>query len=646
MAGRLQSRLEPGDRALLLYPPGLDYVCALLGCLYAAIVAVPAYPLRKQRGARYLPRVAHDSGAAAVLTTASLREAMEQSVADAAAGPWWLETDELTTEPDDEAIDAYRPAAVGEETLAYLQYTSGSTREPRGVEIRHGNLLHNLDLIREAFETSEDSRGVSWLPPYHDLGLVGGIFQPLHGGFPCVLLSPTRFIRRPMGWLRLLSERRATITGAPDFAYALCAESATPADLETLDLSAWTLALDGSEPVRPETIERFTRVFEPCGFRAETLYPGYGLAEATLMVTGGSPREAPPTRSFAVEALDRGEAHPADREVEPTRTLVGCGRARADLDLRIVDPESRRPLPDGRVGEIWLAGKSVAEGYWNRPELTVETFGGLLAETREGPFLRTGDLGFLDRGELFVAGRRKDLIILRGRNLYPQDIEHLAHRAHPALPAGRGAAFTLEVGGREELVLVHEIDRAHRDRLEAEAILAAVNRDLSVHHAARLYALFLLRPGSIPRTPNGKIQRRACRERLLAEELDVLAWKVRGEDSGKAAGTPLRPPRGEMEGLVAEVWKEVLGRHEIGASENFFDLGGDSATAVAAQEKLETRLGRALPVVDLFRFATVESLAAHLGRDDTSPRFAETGRRVAQRRRALGQLARRRRSPK
>lgn len=634
---------------LLLYPPGLEYVCALFGCLYAGAVAVPAYPLRKERGAHYLSRLLADAGTSTILTAGSLRGIMGKTLEGVPGISWWLVTDvqeELQEAVQEADARAFRPVPLSGDDLAYLQYTSGSTQDPRGVEIRHRNLIHNLDLIHEAFETSEESSGVSWLPPYHDLGLVGGILQPLHSGFPCVMLSPTHFIRRPMAWLRLISDRRLTITGAPDFAYALCAETARPEDLETLDLSSWTLALDGSEPVRPETMERFARVFEPCGFRAETLYPGYGLAEATLMVTGGSARKAPPIARFDAASLDLGEARRAEpsedaksvsEDDSPVRTLVGCGRARADLELRIVDPETRQPLAEGRVGEIWLAGDSVASGYWNRPELTAETFRAYTADPSAGPYLRTGDLGFLQGGELFVAGRSKDLIILRGRNLYPQDIEFLAHRAHPALPAGRGAAFTLDVAGREELVLVHEVARARREDLDPARILAAVDRDLAAHHAIRLYALFLLRPGAIPRTPNGKIQRQACRARLLAEELDVLAFRVRNEGAEPGSTAAGRPPQGEMESLVAEVWKEVLGREEIDVGQSFFDLGGDSATAVQVQERLERKLGRSLPVVDLFRLATVEALAAHLQEQapDSPPAFADTGRRVAQRRQAL-----------
>ena len=651
-----------GGRVLLLYPPGLSFITALFGCFYAGVVAVPVYPLRKERGRRYLQTIVADAEISTVLTTSKLLKGARRTLAEGSPTLTWLTTDDL----EDQATESPQRISVEDDTIAYLQYTSGSTQAPRGVMVSHRNLMHNLDLIEEAFGTTPESRGISWLPPYHDLGLVGGLFQPLHVGFPCVLMSPAHFMRSPMRWLQLISDRRLTITGAPNFAYELCARSATAEDLRGLDLSSWQLALNGAEPVRAETLARFAEVFEPCGFRAKTLYPGYGLAEATLMVTGGSHLTEPVVGRFDARKLEQHQAVEVDHEdtgaetslEKGVRNLVGCGRARSDLRLLIVDPESGDPVADGRVGEVLIAGESVALGYWNRPEATREVFQGRVSGFGAQNFLRTGDLGFLRDGELFVTGRRKDLIILRGRNFYPQDIESLAAEAHPALPAGRGAAFTLEVDGEEELVVVHEVDRTHREDAQVGEILRALNEGVAKEYPLRIYALFLLDPGGIPRTPNGKIQRQACRSRLLAGDLEVIAWQVAGKTEraealagiggslDRASHKPQthapRPPRSHLERDLARIWCDVLEVEEVGLHDNFFDLGGDSQSMIRVQHRIETELGLSLPVIDLFRLATLGSLATHLAGRRTDPTTTSNARqRVANRSAALGRQRRR-----
>src|SRR6185436_9747611 len=356
-----------------------------------------------------------------------------------------------------------------DEAVAFLQYTSGSTSAPKGVMVTHGNLAHNQWVIQEACGHSEESVFVSWLPPYHDLGLIGNLLQAIWVGAPCVLMAPVAFLQSPSRWLRAVSRYRGTTSGGPNFAYDLCLRRVPPAEIERLDLSSWSVAFNGAEPVREETLARFAATFAPAGFRAGALYPCYGLAEATLMVSGGRPGE-----------------ETVVREVDERR-LVGCGRVLSGLEVAIVDPGTGVPCRPGGVGEIWVAGDSVACGYWDRPEETAQTFGALLPDGR-GPWLRTGDIGALEAGELFVAGRLKDLIILRGRNHYPQDLEATAGKAHPALGDGTCAAFAIDAGGEERLVIVHEVER-HAGRLDE--IAAAVRQAIAEEHEALAYEVAL-----------------------------------------------------------------------------------------------------------------------------------------------------------
>ncbi|MGH9362673.1 MAG: fatty acyl-AMP ligase, partial [Thermoanaerobaculia bacterium] len=351
--------------------------------------------------------------------------------------------------------------------------------------VTHGNLLHNEAMIAAAFGQSASSVIVGWLPLYHDMGLIGNVLQPLFVGATCILMSPTDFLQQPWRWLDAISRYRASTSGGPNFAYELCVQKIGAEQRAGLDLSSWEVAFNGAEPVRHDTMERFARAFSPCGFRREAFYPCYGLAEATLFVSGGGKGRAPLVMAVESPALERHQVAPAAPESPSGRALVGCGRPWMGQEVAIVDPESHRRCAPGQVGEIWVAGPSVAAGYWRQPEATEQDFRARLADTGEGPFLRTGDLGFVHAGELFVAGRLKDLIILRGRNLYPQDIERTAEGSHPALRPGCGAAFSVDVEGEERLVVVQELDRNRED--EAEAAAGAVRRGVAEEHEAQVY---------------------------------------------------------------------------------------------------------------------------------------------------------------
>src|SRR5829696_5981433 len=458
VASRLQSAgVAAGERVLLLYPSGLEYIAAFLGCLYAGVIAVPAYPPRLNRPTSRLQAIAADSKASVALTTTHISSNLERRLAHAPEikSLLWLATDD-----GKDSAREWHPPEIDGNTLAFLQYTSGSTAAPKGVMVTHSNLLHNLAMIYHGVGHTPLSQMVSWLPPYHDMGLIGGVLQPLYGGFPATLIPPVSFLQRPLRWLRSISRLGADSAGAPNFAYDLCARKITLEELSTLDLSNWTKAFNAAEPIRRETLERFADTFAPCGFRWEAFHPAYGLAEATVFVSGRTktdPLVVLPVEGAGLKS-DRVVAA-SSTEGKGVRTLVGCGRTLADQKIVVVDPDSLTLCPPERVGEVWVSGASVAQGYWGKAEETANTFRARLADTGDGPFLRTGDLGFLHQGELFVTGRLKDLIIIRGRNHYPQDIEHTAEQSHVALRPGGCAAFSAETDEGELLVIVQELER-------------------------------------------------------------------------------------------------------------------------------------------------------------------------------------------
>jgi acyl-CoA synthetase (AMP-forming)/AMP-acid ligase II len=499
VAATLQSHLSAGDRALLLYPPGLDYIAAFFGCLYAGVAAVPAWPPHPARLELTLPRIRSivaDVKPGVVLTDAaghSLAEVMIRGAPELGS-LHWLATDRL----DPGAASEWRDPKISADSLALVQYTSGSTASPKGVALTHGNLLHNSAIVRDTLGHTAETVGMIWLPPYHDMGLIGGLLQPIYVGFPVFAMSPLHFLQRPLRWVDAISRYRGTTSGGPNFAFELCVRRTTPEQRASLDLRSWETAVVAAEPINAATLERFASAFAPCGFRPTTFRPSYGLAEATLMVTS---RVGP-------RVLDGRE-----------RALVSCGEARPGQHMVIVDPESRVPCPPDVVGEIWVAGPSVARDYWDHPEETAATFGGRLATTGEGPFLRTGDLGFVHDGELFVTGRLKDLIIIRGRNHYPDDIEWTVARSHPSLRAGSGAAFSVVSEGEEQLVVVQEIDRQDRQP-DVDAIANAIRSAVMESHDVRVGSVLLVRTGKLPRTTSGKIQRFACRNGYLSGALD------------------------------------------------------------------------------------------------------------------------------
>jgi acyl-CoA synthetase (AMP-forming)/AMP-acid ligase II len=506
-----------GERALLVYPTGLAFLEAFLGCAMCGVVSVPVYPPNSQRAATGFVGIASDATPAIGLTTLALLPGLKRLCAELPqlSQLRWVATDTL-----DELHPMASPANyAGGRELALLQYTSGSTGSPRGVMVSHENLLENMAMVREGFQSDASMCCVTWLPLYHDMGLIGTMLQPLFVGGSLVMMPPMTFLQRPLRWLNAISHYRADTSGGPNFAYDLCVQRVKPDDKAKLDLSSWTLAFNGGEPVRRETLDRFAEAFAPCGFRPEAFYPCYGLAEATLIVTGGERTARPTFARVGGSQLELHHVSVADIESEAARDLIGCGRPLGSTKVVIVDSDTQTLSDPNSVGEIWVSGPTVTQGYWNRPELSRSLFEAPLADRSDARYLRTGDLGFVRDGELFVTGRVKDLIIIRGRNYYPQDIECTAENADARLRKGGAAAFSIDVGGEERLVVMAELVRGVRICQEREqeirTVEEAIRREVAAEHDLRVYAVRLIPEGHLPRTSSGKVRRHLCRSNFL-----------------------------------------------------------------------------------------------------------------------------------
>jgi acyl-CoA synthetase (AMP-forming)/AMP-acid ligase II len=611
IAVELAGRGLEGRTALLVFDPGLDFVAAIFGCFFAGVIAVPVYPPDPRTMVVHLgrlERIAADAGAAIVLTTETVRTRTADALAGFAALralEWWsVEGAHVGAEV------AWRPAATTADAVAFLQYTSGSTGAPKGVVVTHANILAHGAAVIAALGLDANEVTVSWLPLYHDMGLIGTVFIPMQLGCRSVQLSPLDFLERPVRWLRAITRHRGTLSPAPNFAFELVTRRTTEAERATLDLRSWKAAMNGAEPIRAETCERFIAAFAPCGFRREALVPCYGLAEATLMVAGGPGGTPPAILSVDEGALAAHRVEVRDDAAARARALVGCGRVAKGLDVVIVDPETRVRAAASEVGEIWVAGPQVAAGYWRDADATAATFQARLADEDERAYLRTGDLGFLRDGVLFVTGRLKDVIIVRGRNLYPQDLEHTAERAHAALRPGAGAAFVVGDGdGVERLVLVHESTAADGD--EAGAAVEAVGHAVARDHGVEPFAVVLIRPRTLPKTSSGKVRRRACRDAYVAGTLSRLdhAPQTTGPDAGPA----------DAETVAIEAWlvrivseRRNLAPERVHRDDVLMALGIDSAEAAEVAAALGDRLGRAVPLRLLFEHPTIASLAARL----------------------------------
>lgn len=602
IAGYLQSLGATGERVLILFEGGAEFTASFYGCLYAGAVPVPVNPPDLFRLSRTLPRleaVVEDAQARWIIGPEAVVQAVTETFCQKAAGMHLVSWEALPCADG----QGWTPPKKQEE-LAFLQYTSGSTGTPRGIMVSHKNLLASLAAMHR--EDLDSVVGVTWLPPYHDMGLIGGVLLPIYSGRWTVVLPTPAFVERPARWLRAISHYRGTTSGGPNFGYELCVRKFQPEEAQALDLSCWKIAVVGAEPVWPETIERFIETFRPYGFRPEAFLPAYGLAEAVLNVTSGRWFEPVVIRSFLRDALEEGRVEPCDPQHPRARRLVACGRPWSGHRVAIVDPKTSQELPPDRIGEIWVRSPNVAQGYWNRPKETQQVFHAYLTDTKEGPFLRTGDLGFFYEGQLFFVGRLKELIVLRGRNYYPQDIEAVVARAHPALSSCQGAAFSIPGEQEERLVIVQEV-RGSRRR-DYQGILEAIRRELAAEFCFLPYAVVLVPAGRLPRTSSGKPRRRRCREMFLSGSLEVLAQWQAGRE-GLADQVPYMPPRTPLEQAIASAWAEVLSLPQVGIHDNFFALGGNSLLAMALYVRLKEVVPVDLPLERFFERPTIAGLA-------------------------------------
>ncbi len=616
VAASLQASCARGARALIVCPPGFDYIAAFFGCQLAGMVAVPAYP---PRNAKHLPRlraIMEDAGVAAALVTDELVARLGDWAGDATRPPHLVQVDRI----DSALANSWIDPRVQPDDLAFLQYTSGTTGAPRGVMVRHAQALENVRQVADLLRLGSADSGMLWLPPYHDMGLVGGLLVPVASGLNCAMMAPAAFLQRPARWLEAISALGATVTAAPNFAWRMCAEEISDAEIARLDLSTLRHALSGAELVRRDTLDAFARKFAGRGFRREAFAPVYGMAETVLLACGGARTAPPPALRFDLAELTAGRAVPVSDDPHDGgrgRIVVSCGRAIPGHQLRIVDPETGRPRDGGEVGEIWLSGPTIADGYWNRAEETARTFRARAADRPAGPdFLRTGDLGAVVEGELYVLGRIKEMIVVRGRKHYAQDIEASVAAGDPIFGQDRTVAFGIEEGGEERLVVLHELSRAALRDLDVDSLAAAARRSVVDGHEIDVAAIAFVRPASLPRTSSGKLRRAGARDLYLAGELDpVGVWRPASEarkaeppDGGARSDAPRRAIFDIVRRLLAELANLDHGTltpaTELGA------LGLDSLQVTRLAARLGEATGRRLDLADLFEAPTLGDLAA------------------------------------
>jgi 8-amino-7-oxononanoate synthase/acyl carrier protein len=631
LAGYMQDRcrIRAGDRVLLVYPPGLDFVVGFFACLAAGAIAVPAFPPRRNRKASRIRSIVVDANARWALSTSSVVEQLQgDREHDDLIGVQLLATDSLTHRD----LAKWRRPKITGDSLAVLQYTSGSTGSPKGVMLSHRNLVANSQLIHQGFEPQPDTVGCSWLPTYHDMGLVGGVMMPLYIGCVDVLTSPMTFLQRPVRWLQGISKYGVTVSGGPNFAYQLCADKISDEEMQGIDLSTWKIAFNGAEPIRASTIKAFSGRFEKYGFNPSSMLPCYGMAETTLLVTAGPKDPRPITQSFCGKSLDQKTVQPVAKDQDGSRELVACGRVLDGERVIIVDPETSEILSGNSIGEIWVQSPSVGLGYYRRDDATKRTFGAHTA-SGEGPFLRTGDLGFLYDGQIYVSGRLKDMIIVRGVNRYPQDIEETVEAACDVVQAGSVGAVAMDHEGREQLVIVAETVRL-RDQ-DWDRHIQAIRRAITAEHELPPDAVYLVRNSSIPKTSSGKIQRHACLHAVRDGDLKLIAKWVRWEED-QAGGLRMADSAPMMQAAPAKNGKvdesdvnpsiadaikmtiqQVAGERarSLDLETNIvLDLGLDSLERLEIARKLERIFGGRFPEQVLDEIETVGQTAIAIER--------------------------------
>jgi len=604
VAELLKSVADPGSRIMLFFPPGLAYVKAFYGCLLADMVAVPLYPPRRNTKSDRILNVAQSCESVIALTTDSELanvQASWQEQNNAGIPLSFYATDSLP------AVHEVMNCPVADmSATAFLQYTSGSTGAPKGVIITHENIIANLTHLSLMTGASQKDVFVNWVPMFHDLGLVSAILWPVFLAASSVLMAPATFVRTPIIWLEAISRFHGSVGGAPNFAYDLCSQKIPEADLQKLDLSSWRVAYNAAEPVRAETIITFTDRFTVCGFKAETFYPSYGMAETTVFISGGNPTAKPILATVNKKSIAAQKFETVEEDDVMATRMVACGTALTPHDVRVVDPVTCREMSDGNIGEIWFAGPSVSPGYWGLEELSKTTFGQRIADQDYNiyRYLRTGDLGVMWGGEVFITGRMKDLIILRGKNYYPQDIEYSASAAHVALQQGHCAAFSIDEDNVERLVIVAELKREYFRTIDAAEVISLIRQRIMLDHEVNVDCLVLVKPHKIPMTSSGKIQRKKTRQLYLEQQLDVIA------QANMECETCYTGPRSETERVLGRIWCSILKRDRVGVFDNFFDIGGNSLNALEITAEVHRRFN--LITIDtelILEFPTIAKLA-------------------------------------
>ncbi len=534
IASQLQAMVKPGARALLVYPydAGLEFIAAFMGCLYAGVIAVTKNPPRRKNAIVELTERVKLSEATVLLTTRNFLDLLEQELPKSKdINPKFKYFKRIATDQVDLTLSQnWKEPKITSDTIAFLQYTSGSTGTPKGVMVTHGNILHNEETIRQGFAHDESAIVAGWLPMFHDMGLIGNVLQPLYLGTPSVLMSPVFVAQQPFEWLKAINHYQATTSGGPNFAYDLLCLKATPEKLANLDLSSWKVAFSGAETVRAETIARFSHIFASCGFNQSAFYPCYGMAEATLFITGGLQEKPPIVKHLDSSALEQNKVVEVSPENNVSKAIVGCGTTWLDTEVIIVNPETLTQCESDEIGEIWVSGQGIGKGYWNQSEATKDSFEGYLKDNKTIKYLRTGDLGFLDNGELFITGRLKEVMIFWGRYCYPHHVEDTVQKSHSALRNNAGAAFAIDEQGAERLVVVQEVERSYLPSLDMSEIVTAICESVGEKHEVEVYAIALLKTGSIPKTSSGKIQRRGCSKLFLDGGLNIVAKWQRGQE--------------------------------------------------------------------------------------------------------------------
>jgi len=606
----MQEFAKKGERVLLLFPPGLSYVASLFACFYSGMIAVPAYPPRRNRSLHRIHTIVEDSGVTVSLISRQVFNDIERNFKEDEIlnKIHWIVYEDIA----EESATDWKPEEILPDDTALLQYTSGSTGEPKGVMISQLNLLYNSEYIRQTFDFDKNSVGVNWLPIFHDMGLIGGVLQAAYLGVLNVGMPPMAFLKNPLNWLKAIEKYKGTTGGGPNFSFDYCIQKTSEEDRAALDLSSIKTFYCGAEPVRKQTMESFPVAFEKSGVSKVQMYPVYGMAETTLIVSGGFQNETPKYLRIDAAALQENKVIVATDGNVKTLELVGCGHCWMETKIEIVDPNTSERKANNEVGEIWVSGPTVAKGYWNKADENKRTFGARIKNTGEGPFLRTGDLGFLYENELYITGRLKDLIIIRGVNYYPNDIEMTVQNSDPDLKQNSGAAIPLTVQGEERLVVIQELERTALRNTDYEKTISNIRTAIAEEHELEVYGIALIRTGSIPLTSSGKIQRRLTKYAYLNKELNVVAdWQ---QEAVNEKSHPVAPEVPTIENIKMWLTNWIIrNQHfqaeEIDPDKNIMSYGIDSLAAVTLEQEISQQFGFQWHVSSFMLNPTINKLA-------------------------------------